>query len=132
VDIADAERISKRVVPPTAVELGKIQDIGEQYIGTSVKGMFSRLRNLDKPMGVSKSYLIMDVGGRFMYKTRSEELAKLREAAYLDPDAGEVLAKLVTKTNYTRQDLLDLQAISYAAGVNSTAQAIGVVQGKNN
>lgn len=131
-DIAEAEKISKRVAPPTAVELGKIQDIGEQYIGTSVKGMFSRLRNLDKPMGVSKSYLIMDVGGRFIYKTRSEELAKLREAAYLDPEAGEVLAKLVMKTNYTRQDLLNLQAISYAAGVNSTAQAIGVSEGKNN
>ena len=124
-DIAEMEKISARTKAPTQVELSKLQDIGEQTIGTSVKGMFSRLRNLDKPMGVSKEYLIMDVGGRFFYKVRSEELAKLRETAMFDPNVAEVLARLGQKHKYTARELLDLQAISYAAGANSTAQAVG-------
>lgn len=121
-DIAEMEQISARTKAPTSVELAKLQDIGEQTIGTSVKGMFSRLRNLDKPMGVSKEYLVMDVGGRFFYKVRSEELARLREHAMVDPEAASLLSKLGKRDSASRQDLLDLQAISYVAGVNSLVQ----------
>lgn len=121
-DLAEMEKIAGRTKAPTEVELGKLQDVGEKTIGTSVKGMFSRLRNLDKPMGVSKEYLIMDVGGRFFYKIRSEELARLREDAMFNPDTAEVLAKLGMKSKYTKKELLNLQAISFAAGVNSLAQ----------
>jgi hypothetical protein len=124
-DIAEMEQISARTKAPTAIELQKLQDIGEQTIGTSVKGMFSRLRNLDKPMGVSKEYMVLDVGGRFFYKVRSEELARLREHAMFDADTAEVLAKLGQKSVYTKKDLMDLQRISFGAGVNSIAQAVG-------
>jgi hypothetical protein len=127
-DIAEMEKISARTKAPTQVELAKLQDVGEQVIGTSVKGMFSRLRNLDKPMGVSKQYLLMDVGGRFFYKIRSEELARLRETAMFDPNVAEVLARLGKKTSYTSRDLLDLQAIGFASGVNSTAQGVKTAQ----
>jgi hypothetical protein len=127
-DIAEMERISARTKAPTQVELAKLQDVGEQVIGTSIKGMFSRLRNLDKPMGVSKEYLLMDIGGRFFYKIRSEELARLRETAMFDPNVAEVLAGLSKKSTYTARELLDLQAIGFASGVNSTAQGSAVVR----
>lgn len=125
-DIAEMEKISARTKAPTAVELAKLQDIGEKTIGTSVKGMFSRLRNLDKPMGVSKEYMVLDVGGRFFYKIRSEELARLRESAMFDPEAAHLLAKLGKQNSYTRKDLLDLQRISFNAGANSVAQEVGL------
>jgi hypothetical protein len=130
-DIAEAESIVARTKAPTAVELAKLQDVGEQYIGTSIKGLFSRLRNLDKPMGVSKEYLVLDVAGRYFYKVRSEELARLREAAYFDADVAEVLAGLSKKSQYTQKDLLKLQDISYAAGVNSTAQGLAASRGED-
>ncbi len=125
-DIAEMEQIAGRVKAPTQVELSKLQDIGEQTIGTSVKGMLSRLRNMDKPMGVSKEYMIADVGGRWFYKTRSEELARLREAAMFDPDTAALLAQLgKQKGAPTHAQLLNLQRLSFNAGVNSVVQERG-------
>lgn len=129
-DIAEMGKISARTRAPTTVELGKIQDIGEKTIGTSLKALLSRLRNLDKPMGVSKEYLLFDVGGRFVYKVRTEEMARLRESALFDPNVAEVLARLSKKSSLTQRDLLDLQKMSFANGVVSTAAAVGVMSGK--
>lgn len=129
-DIAEMGKISARTRAPTTVELGKVQDIGEKVIGTSLKGLFSRLRNLDKPMGVSKEYLLFDVGGRFVYKIRTEELARMRESALFDPNVAEVLAKLAKQTTYSQRDLLDLQKMGFAAGVVSTAEAVAVARGR--
>lgn len=125
-DISEMEQIAGRVKAPTAVELSKLQDIGEQTIGTSVKGMLSRLRNMDKPMGVSKEYMVLDVGGRWFYKTRSEELSRLREAAMFDPDTAKLLSTLAKQSGApSKAQLLDLQRLSFNAGVNSTSQAVG-------
>ena len=123
-DIAEMEQITARTRAPTAVELSKIQDIGEQLVGTSVKGMFSRLKNMATPLGTTPAYVAFDVGGRFFYKVRSEELSKLREHAMFDADTAEVLARLGKKSTYTPKELLDLQRISYNAGANSVAQGL--------
>lgn len=120
--IAEMEQIAGRVKAPTHVELSKLQDLGEQTIGTSVKGMFSRLRNMDKPMGVSKEYMVLDVGGRWFYKTRSEELGRLREAAMFDPDTARLLATLGRRAGApTKSQLLDLQRLSFNAGAVSVS-----------
>lgn len=125
-DLSELEQIAGRVKAPTQVELSKLQDPLEKTVGTSVKGMLSRLRNLDKPMGVSKEYLVADVGGKWLWKVRSEELARLRESAMFDPDTANLLAKLAKKPGPpTKAELLDLQALSFAAGVQATGEAAG-------
>jgi hypothetical protein len=76
-DIAEAQKISSRTRAPTEVELAKLQDVGEKYAGTSVKGMLSRAL-LVQQNRLSVQYAVTDVTGRFIYKIRSEQLAKLR------------------------------------------------------
>jgi hypothetical protein len=123
-DLAELEEIASRVKAPTAVELSRPQDLGESLIGTSGKGMLSRLRNLNKPMGTSVEYMLADVGGRFFYKTRTADLARLRESAMFDTAAAEGLLHIAKAKTLTKADLLNLQSISMAAGANSTVQAI--------
>lgn len=124
-DIAELERIAARTKAPTAVELGKVQDIGQKYLGISVQGLFSRARNSATPLGQSPGFLVTEMGGKYLYKIRSEELARLRETAMFDTDTAALLAQLGKKRGgVTHKELLDLQRLSYNAGVNSVVQSV--------
>ena len=114
--IAEAEEAMGRVKAPTHVELSQPQDIGQRTIGTTVKGLMSTLRRLNTPLGVSPEYAIADIGGKFIYKFRAEELARLREAAMTDPDMAKIMASLVKNKN-TAGGLLKLKELAMAHGI---------------
>lgn len=123
--IAEMEGIAARVKAPTQVELSKLQDVGEQVAGTSVKGIFARIMAA-KQGRISEGYAVMDVGGRWFYKIRSEEMGRLREAAMFDPDLAGLIAKLgVKKGAPTHGELMNLQHLSFNAGVVSSVEAAG-------
>lgn len=124
--LGEMQEIASRVKAPTAVELGKIQDIGEQLIGTSAKGLLSRVMNMNRPLGLHPSYVLTDVGGRWFYKANSEELARLREVAMFDPKMTELLATMSKQQGRpTHRQLLDLQRLGFASGVNGMVGEMG-------
>lgn len=121
--LGEAGKITARTNAPTSVELGKIKDIGEKLVGTSFKGLSQRA--LAAAQGrVSQLYTAIDVSGRFIYKIRSEDLARLREQAMFDTDTADLLAKLSSRKEFSKVDLLNLQHMGFASGVNSTLQAM--------
>ena len=122
-DISKAEEIANRVKPPTSVDVGKVQDPFEQYIGTSGKGLLSRAMNAEKGYA-SKPYVVADVAGRFVYKFRTEQVAQLREAAYFDPNLSALLKQVVTTDRPTEKALLDLKKISFTFGISIASQAV--------
>jgi hypothetical protein len=117
VDIAEAGAILKRVEPPTAVELAKIKDPLEQATGTTVKTAISRARNLDTPLGVSKVYLMTEAAVKYVFKIKTEELARLRLAAYWDSDVAAAIAPLAKSGKVmTKGDMEHLQRIAWLYG----------------
>ncbi len=93
VTLAGGAQIAGRVKAPQSVELEKLKDIGEATTGTSVKGLFSRLMNVEKGY-MSGSYAALDVGGRYVYKIKAEEARRLMEAAIYDPEMARALLTL--------------------------------------
>lgn len=124
-DLAELEKIAARTKAPTSVELGKVQDLGMKHLGISIPTLFSRAKNAATPLGLSPGYIALDLTGRYVYKIRTEELARLRQTAMFDTDTAVLLAQLSKNPKrVTHAQLLDLQRISYNAGVNSTVQAV--------
>jgi len=124
-DIAEMGEIASRVKAPTQVELAKMADPVEQATGTSAKGLLSRFMNMNRALGLKPEYVVADVGGRYFFKTRNEELGRLREAAMFDPEVGQVLAKIAKQGGEpTKAQLIDLQRVCFNAGVVGTVEAV--------
>lgn len=123
-DIAEMSKIVQRTKAPTEVELTKLQDIGEKLTGNSVKSILSKVMAV-KQGRVGEVYTVTDIGGRFFYKIRSEEMMRLRNEAMLNPELAEALVKMARQPGApTQKQLLNLQAMSFAVGVNSVAQTM--------
>jgi hypothetical protein len=122
--IAKAEEIAGRVKAPSQVELGKIKDVGSSTIGTSVPSLMAKVQNVQAGR-TSDMYQALDVGSRYVYKVRTEELQRLRQAALTDPDVASVMAKIARNPDgATRQQLLDLKAIAFHHGIAIGSQAV--------
>jgi len=115
--LLSAQEVTDRVRPPTHVELDKIQDIGEQTVGTSVKGIFSRIRNAKQGFQ-SAEYVALDLGGRYLYKIKTAEMNKLLEAAIYDPAVAKMWLDLPKQT--PKQAFNNLRNHAYAHGVRVT------------
>lgn len=122
-DIAKAEEIAGRVKAPTHVELGRPQDIGSQTLGTSVPSLLAKVQNV-KAGRTNEIYQGLDVLSRFFYKTRTEELQRLRQAALTDPDVAGVMADVVRSGKASPQQLLDLKRIAFANGISVGSHAL--------
>jgi len=125
--IAEAEQIAGRSKAPTYVELSKAEDPIERLTGTTGKGWFSRIRGLNTPMGVSKGYAALDLGGKLALKLRTEEMARIREEALLNPEMSQVLADVARKAEgpkLPKGTLLDLKRLGFDAGIVVGSQAL--------
>lgn len=123
--IAEAEEIAGRVKAPTSVELKKLEDVGTKYTGTSVKSLFATAKAANSGR-LSKGYAILDAAGRFVYKIKGEKVQQLREAALFDPDLAGLMAQMAkSKGEPTHGELLNLQRLSFNAGVVSSIEAVG-------
>ena len=81
--------------------------------------------NMNRALGLKPEYVVADVGGRYFFKTRNEELGRLREAAMFDPEVGQVLAKIAKQGGEpTKAQLIDLQRVCFNAGVVGTVEAV--------
>ncbi len=118
--LARAEDIASRVKAPTHVNLDKIQDIGEQAVGTSVKGIMSRMMNVNKGY-MSGEYAIADVGGRYIYKWKAAETQKMLEAAIYDPEMAKALLALKRDTTPAKMNNLRNHAFSHGIRVDAIA-----------
>jgi hypothetical protein len=121
--IAEAQGIAARVKAPTSVELSKLQDIGEKTIGTSAKSILSKWMAAEQGR-ISKPYAISDIAGRWLYKARTDDLNKMREAAVFDPDLAGLMAKFAKRTSApTKEQLLDLKRLAFNVGINASVVA---------
>jgi hypothetical protein len=123
--IAKAEEIAGRSKAPSTVELSKIQDPAEQLVGTSGKGLLQRMMAVHQGRA-GTPWTVADVAGRMMYKVKTEEMARLREAALFDPEVSALLSKVVQEKKLTSRDLLDLKAIGFQHGISIGSQALQV------
>jgi hypothetical protein len=99
------------------VELAKIKDPLEQATGTTVKTAISRARNLDTPLGVSKTYLMAEATGKYVFKIKTEELARLRLAAYWDSEVAAAIAPIAKGgKEMTKGDMEHLQRLAWLYG----------------
>lgn len=120
--ISKAESTLGRVRVPSAVNLERLQDIGEQAVGTSVKGLFSRMLNVKKGY-MSGGYAAFDVGGRYIYKIKAEEAHKLMKAAIYDPELAKVLAQAPRRAPQETMNSLRNHAISHGIRVLAVERA---------
>lgn len=112
--------VAGRMRAPTHVGLDKLQDIGEQTVGTSVKGLMSRLMNVNKGY-MSGEYAIADVGGRYLYKWKSAETNKLLESAIYDPEMAKAL--LAIKKDPSPANFHNFRMHAYSHGIRVDAIA---------
>ncbi len=119
-NLARASDISARTRAPTSVPMDTLQDIGTATVGTPVKGLFSMARNVAKHF-MSPIYAAMDVGGRYIYKVKTDEANRLLNEAIYDPDAAKSL--LAAHNNPTPQNFNSLRNHAFSHGVKIIATA---------
>jgi len=108
----------------------KALDLGEELAGTSIKSLWAKSMEVRRGRA-GTGFTLIDVAGRFGYKIRSEEFNRLRTQAMIDPEmAKTVLTMMKQSTAPTKAQLLRLQDLSFAAGINSIAQAQGGHEGR--
>jgi len=120
--LAKAEELMTRTRVPEHVNLEKMKDIAEQAVGTSGKGILSRLMNVHKGY-MSPEYAAADIGGRYFYKTKMEEANKIMEAAIYDPEMAKVLVNMKKQDGKSAVNSLTNHA--YAHGIRVGAVATG-------
>lgn len=116
--LAKAEEMMGRVKSPTNVNLDKLKDIGEQTIGTSGKGILSRLMNVNKGYA-SAEYVTFDLGGRYIYKVKTEEANKIMEAAIYDPEMAKALINMPKQS--AKQAINSLRSHAMSHGIRVAA-----------
>ena len=119
--LAKAEEMMTRTRVPEHVALEKLKDIGEQTVGTSGKGILSRLMNVHKGY-MSPEYAAADIGGRYIYKTKMEEANKIMEAAIYDPQMAKALLNM--RKQDAKTAINSLQNHAYAHGIRVGATSI--------
>lgn len=112
--LTKAEEMMGRVKSPTNVNLDKLKDIGEQTIGTSGKGILSRLMNVNKGYA-SAEYVTFDLGGRYIYKVKTEEANKIMEAAIYDPEMAKALINMPKQS--AKQAINSLRSHAMSHGI---------------
>jgi len=116
--LTKAEEMMGRVKSPTNVNLDKLKDIGEQTIGTSGKGILSRLMNVNKGYA-SAEYVTFDLGGRYIYKVKTEEANKIMEAAIYDPEMAKALINMPKQS--AKQAINSLRSHAMSHGIRVAA-----------
>lgn len=117
--LARAKEIGARTRAPTDVNLSKLQDLGEQAIGTSGKGILSRMLAVEKGY-MGAPYVAFDLGGRYIYKVRTEEANRLMEAAIYDPALASALLNMRHQSAKKAVNNLQHHAMSHGIRVLST------------
>lgn len=123
VTLAKAQEVSGRVRTPSHVEIDKLNDIGTETVGTPVKGLLSRAYNVNRMGGPSAKYVLADVGGRFIYKIKTEEAMKLMEQAIYDPKMAKALLELEANPSVAKFN--EIKNHSFSHGVRITSVEIG-------
>lgn len=121
-NIAKAAQITERTRAPSNVPLDRLQDIGEQTVGTSVKGVMSRAMNVAKGY-MSPAYAAFDVGGRYIFKVKTAEANRLMTEAIYDPEAAKSLMALVNKPTETNMNSLRNHMFSHGIKVMAVNRA---------
>lgn len=119
--LTKAQEVSGRVKAPTSVELDKLQDIGTQAIGTPIKSLLSRIWNVNRAGGPSAKYAAVDVGGRYIYKIKTEEAQKLMEQAIYDPQMAQALLALKNEPSIAKLNNVRNHAFAHGLRVTATA-----------
>lgn len=123
--IAEAEEVASRVTAPTGVEMKKLEDIGTKHTGTSVKSLFATAKATAAGR-MSKGYAVVEGVGRYIYKIKSAEADRLLDEALFNPDIAGTLANMAKNTGKpTHKELLNLQKLSFNAGIVSAVEASG-------
>lgn len=118
--LAKAEEMMTRTRVPEHVALEKLKDIGEQSVGTSGKGILSRLMNVHKGY-MSPEYAAADIGGRYIYKTKMEQANKIMEAAIYDPEMAKALVNMKKQDGKAAINSLTNHAYSHGIRVGAVA-----------
>lgn len=113
--LAKAQGIVSRVKVPTSIELQKLQDIGEKTVGTPVKSIFSNIMYTVRGYQ-SKGYMILNLGGRYIYKVKQAEANKLLEEAIYDPKLAQALVDVSYKP-VTQDAVNSLRNHAYSHGI---------------
>ena len=117
-DIAEAEGVLSRVKPPDAIELSRIKDPLEAATGTTTSQAISRVRQLGTPLGMSKPVMLATAGMKYFQKYKTEEVWRLRMAAYWNVDIGAALAKQAKNPGPMKgEDLTKLLKTAWMYGV---------------
>jgi hypothetical protein len=115
--MAKAQKIMNRV--PDVGNIGEktLQDIGKKLIGTPVNSIFSQSRAAAQGRQ-SKPYMFLDMGGKYIFKIKSEEADRvLREAIY-DPDLLSALSKVdVPVGEISKQSIINVKHHLMSHGV---------------
>lgn len=119
--LARASQVAGRTTVPQHVNLEQLSDVGERAIGTSVKGLFSRMLNVKKGY-MSGGYAAFDIGGRWIYKIKTEEAQKLMEAAIYDPELAKALVNMPKLSGPEVINSLRAHALSHGIRVISVQQ----------
>jgi uncharacterized protein YihD (DUF1040 family) len=95
--LAQAKMIAERVPEVGSVGERTLQDIGTRLLGTPVRSIFSQGRAAAQGRQ-SRPYMLIDLGGKYIYKIKMEEADRvLREALY-DTNLAAALAKVDVAT----------------------------------
>ena len=120
-NLAKAAQITGRTRAPSHVPLERLQDIGEQTAGTSIKGLLSRGMNVAKGY-MSPEYAAFDIGGRYIFKIKSAEADRLMQEAIYDPAAAKSLMEMVRTPNEQKWNSLRNHMFSHGIKVVSVAK----------
>ena len=94
-----------------------IEDPVEKVLGTSTKGLFSRLRG--NVMGyTSPGYVVFDIGGKFAFKMKKEAADKFMESVITDPKIASDLAEI-----YKTQEMRNATAASVVGKAATSAKS---------
>lgn len=112
--LAKGQEIAARTKAPKNVNLTDIQDIGQQTLGTPVKGILSRAMGVAKGY-MSPAYAVFDVGSRYFYKIKTAEKENLISSMIYDPELANSLLRL--KTNPSQGAMNNFKNYAYAHGI---------------
>ncbi len=121
-NLANAAKVTSRTRAPLHVPLDRLMDIGEQTAGTSVKGILSRAMNVAKGY-MSPEYAAFDLGGRYIFKVKTEEANRIMTEAIYDPAAAKALMELVANPTETSMNSLRNHMFSHGVKVVATTKA---------
>ena len=123
-DIAEASTITKSVDVPSKVAISmRTRDIVEEATGTTFKSILSQSRAAAQNR-VSKSYVMSDIGGKYLFTVKQRETERLLNAALYNPELAADMATWSKELKITPGIVAKIRHHLFTTGALATSRYV--------